>query len=89
MQQPALVDSQVVIAGGSSGIGLGVARACLEAGAAVTLVGRSADRLAAARDTLGGRAAIVAADLTIEDDVRRVFADRAVDHVVVTAASLG
>jgi len=88
MQHPSLTDQQVVVAGGSSGIGLGVARACLEQGAAVTLVGRSAERLAAAREQLGARASVVAADLTNEDDVRRVFADRAVDHVVVTAATL-
>jgi NAD(P)-dependent dehydrogenase (short-subunit alcohol dehydrogenase family) len=94
---PSLAQQHVLVAGGSSGIGLGVARACLDAGASVTLVGRAADRLAAARDALGGdsRVAVAPADLTIEDDVRRLFEPaagaaegRPIDHVVITAADL-
>lgn len=42
----------VIITGGSSGIGLAVARCYLQRGSAVTLVGRDAARLTAARERL-------------------------------------
>lgn len=81
---------QVLVIGGSSGIGLGVAGAVLDAGAAVTLVGRSREKLASAARALGegDRVSTVAADVTREDEVRRVLEARTVDHVVVTAAQI-
>ncbi len=82
-----LQDQQVVIIGGSSGIGLGVASACLEAGASVTLVGRAQDRLDAAASKLGGgdRVRTFAADVTQEPQVRELFESRPpVHHVLVT-----
>jgi NAD(P)-dependent dehydrogenase (short-subunit alcohol dehydrogenase family) len=81
-----LDNQHVVIVGGSSGIGLGIARACLEAGAAVTIASRSPARLAEAARRLGGSSRLrsAAADVTDEAQVQRLFAD-AVDHVVVTA----
>ena len=42
----------VVVTGGGSGIGLAVSRRLLEEGAAVTIVGRSAQRLEAAQQAL-------------------------------------
>ncbi len=83
-----LQDQQVVIIGGSSGIGLGVASACLEAGASVTLVGRSPDRLEAAATQLGGgpRVRTFAADVTEESQVRELFQSRPpAHHVVLTS----
>jgi 3-dehydrosphinganine reductase len=58
----------VLITGGSSGIGLATAARCRDGGAAVSLVARDPDRLAAARDRLltGGptpRVAIASADV--------------------------
>ncbi|HEX8539379.1 MAG TPA: SDR family oxidoreductase [Cystobacter sp.] len=83
-----LQEQQVVIIGGSSGIGLGVASACLEAGASVTLVGRSPDRLEAAATHLGGgsRVRTFAADVTEESQVRELFQSRPpAHHVVLTS----
>jgi NAD(P)-dependent dehydrogenase (short-subunit alcohol dehydrogenase family) len=63
----------IVVTGGGSGIGLAVARRLLEEGAAVTIVGRSAQRLEAAQQALveagADRARIraYAADLSDED----------------------
>lgn len=47
-------EQHVVIVGGSSGIGLSTARLLLGQGYKVTITGRSASRLASARDTLSG-----------------------------------
>lgn len=84
-----LVDNEhVVVVGGSSGIGLGVARAVLALGARVTIAGRSSERLARAQRELGDddRVRAIAADIGNEDDVIRLF-DVAgpIDHLVTTA----
>lgn len=68
-------DAVVVVTGASSGFGELIARRCTQAGARVVLVARSADRLARLADELGarsGRAHAVAADVTCDDDVRRL-----------------
>lgn len=75
----------VVVIGGSSGIGLGIAEACAQRGATVTLVGRAADKLARAAAQISG-ARTIAADLTVEAKAARALAQcGTVDHVVVTA----
>jgi NAD(P)-dependent dehydrogenase (short-subunit alcohol dehydrogenase family) len=84
--------TNVMIIGGSSGMGLALARtAMLAGGMDVTIVGRSADRLAAAQaeleQTAQGKVSTVAADIGREDDVAALFARvERVDHVPVTAA---
>ncbi|TRC92957.1 SDR family oxidoreductase [Mesorhizobium sp. WSM4303] len=79
---------KIVIVGGSSGIGLGVAKAAVEDGAEVVIVGRSADRLKAAERALGGRATSIAADMTSEAEIARLFdAVGAFDHLVSTAGT--
>jgi len=73
----ALKGRKIVIVGGSSGIGLGVARAALESGAEVVIVGRSPGKLKAAERTLaaGGRVKSLAADMTKEAEVAGMFDD--------------
>ncbi len=61
-----LSDKCAVITGGSDGIGLGIARVFVEAGAAqLLLIGRDEAKLAAARTSLAGQATVhtLAADL--------------------------
>jgi NAD(P)-dependent dehydrogenase (short-subunit alcohol dehydrogenase family) len=85
-----LTDQRVVVVGGSSGIGLGIARACLAAGAEVTIVGRDEVRLNAALAHLArpDRARAAAADVRAETQVEQLFHNTGeVDHVVVTAAT--
>jgi NAD(P)-dependent dehydrogenase (short-subunit alcohol dehydrogenase family) len=67
-----------MVTGGGSGIGKGVAAAAVAAGANAMLVGRNADRLAAAVDELNGQATAGSgsaryepADVTNEDEVAR------------------
>lgn len=78
----------VVIVGGSSGIGLGVARALLAERARVTIVGRSLERLVRAREELGGgdRVRTFVADIAREADVVRLLDSvEQLDHLVTTA----
>ena len=84
-----LSGKKVVIVGGSSGIGLGVAASAVERGAQVVLVGRSPHKLEAAQRTLAaadGRVRALAADMTQETEIARVFNEvGAFDHLVSTA----
>ena len=86
-----LVGKKVVIVGGSSGIGLGVAASALERGAEVVIVGRSASKLKAAQGALasaGGRIRGFSADMTHEAEIARLFDDvGSIDHLVSTAGA--
>lgn len=66
--------ASALVVGGSSGIGLAVAERLIRREIPTTIVGRSADKLAAAQASLGGPAAVstVAADLYDSDDVSAV-----------------
>ena len=78
----------VVVVGGSSGIGLGTAHAALAAGARVTIVGRSPERLAQAQRALGAddRVRALTADISREADVVHLFEVAGdLDHLVTTA----
>jgi NAD(P)-dependent dehydrogenase (short-subunit alcohol dehydrogenase family) len=79
-----LQDQQVIIFGGSSGIGLATAQTLLAAGARVTIVGRSADKLQAAVRQAPG-VATAAVDATDSETVKRFFdQSNAFDHLVIT-----
>jgi NAD(P)-dependent dehydrogenase (short-subunit alcohol dehydrogenase family) len=63
-----------LVAGGSGGIGVRLCEALAAVGANVAVVGRSEERLQAARDAIeqtGSRALTVAADATKEEDAER------------------
>jgi NAD(P)-dependent dehydrogenase (short-subunit alcohol dehydrogenase family) len=86
-----LSGKKVVIVGGSSGIGLGVAASALERGAEVVIVGRSESKLQAAQGALGGaddRVRAVSADMTQEVEIAGIFREiGAFDHLVSTAGA--
>ena len=85
-----LMGRKIVIVGGSSGIGLGVAAATVKAGSKVVVVGRSMERLKTARETLAAedRVTALAADMTQEREIARLFDVVGVfDHLVSTAGS--
>ncbi len=69
----------VLVTGGGSGIGEGIARYMAGNGAMVTVSGRRADRIEAVASTLGGRGRAVAGDVTVADDRSRMI-DTAVEH---------
>jgi len=82
-----LVGRHALVCGGSAGIGRATALALAAAGARVTALARSADKLAGLIDEIGGEAGAVAADLddrvalgaTIDDLVAR----RGAVHILV------
>lgn len=81
----------VVVIGGSSGMGLAVARHCLADGARVVIAGRSRQRLEAASAELGHPPALTAvpADITNQAQLQRLFEQvGSLTHLVVTAADL-
>jgi NAD(P)-dependent dehydrogenase (short-subunit alcohol dehydrogenase family) len=88
-------DGTIVVIGGSSGIGLAVARRSLDDGATVVIAGRSQQRLDAARadvDRTGppaGRLSAYPVDIGDPAQVARLF-ERigTLSHLVVTAADL-
>ena len=80
-----------LVTGGSSGIGLAIARMLREEGYSLTLAGRKLERLEAAREGLD--AAIVQANVSKEDDCIRLVAEHIGLHgdldVLVNSAGLG
>jgi 3-oxoacyl-[acyl-carrier protein] reductase len=74
-----LAGSSVLVTGGGSGIGAGVARHLVALGARVTVSGRRAEKVQAVADELGEACLAVAADVSVADDRRRLL-DRALEH---------
>jgi NAD(P)-dependent dehydrogenase (short-subunit alcohol dehydrogenase family) len=80
-----------LVTGGSSGIGLAIARMLREEGFALTLAARTADKVEAAARALDALA--IAANVADEQDCRRIVEEHAARHgrldVVVNSAGVG
>jgi NAD(P)-dependent dehydrogenase (short-subunit alcohol dehydrogenase family) len=61
----------IVVVGGTTGLGLSGAAACVDAGGHVVVVGRNADHAAAAVERLGDKARAVIGDATESETARR------------------
>ncbi|RSE90354.1 SDR family oxidoreductase [Achromobacter aegrifaciens] len=86
-----LAGQRVVVVGGSSGMGLAVSERLLGMHCEVLIVGRSHDKLDAARERLRafGAPRLHQADVTSEAQVQRLFEESGpVDHLVCTAADI-
>lgn len=66
-----------LVTGAGRGIGAAIARAFVNAGARVTLVGRNLAALDAVAKDLGGRTQSIAADVSLEAEVQAAFAQAA------------
>jgi NAD(P)-dependent dehydrogenase (short-subunit alcohol dehydrogenase family) len=80
-----------LVTGGSSGIGLAIARALRDDGYALTLVSRRPEKIEAAAEELGALA--VAADVSKEEECARLVAEQRERHgrldVLVNSAGVG
>lgn len=85
-RESSLENRRVVIVGGSSGIGLAVAREAALQGAEVVIVSSSAERIQEAIQSIAGNARGEAVDVSDEKAVEQFFANiGAFDHLVFTA----
>jgi NAD(P)-dependent dehydrogenase (short-subunit alcohol dehydrogenase family) len=80
-----LKDKNVVVTGGSRGLGLGLVEALVARGAKVTVVARGDDALEAVRARLG--VATISADVTDETAARRILAEVRPDMLVLNAGA--
>jgi NAD(P)-dependent dehydrogenase (short-subunit alcohol dehydrogenase family) len=80
-----LKDKNVVVTGGSRGLGLGLVEALVARGARVTVVARDADALQSVRARLG--VATISADVTDETAARRILAQGRPDILVLNAGA--
>lgn len=72
-ENPFRLDSETaLITGGGTGIGLGIARCMIQAGARVVLVGRRENELAKACAELGSNASFIAQDITRFDELSKL-----------------
>ncbi|MEH2469648.1 NAD(P)-dependent dehydrogenase (short-subunit alcohol dehydrogenase family) [Nitrobacteraceae bacterium AZCC 2161] len=80
-----LKDKNVVVTGGSRGLGLGLVEALVAHGARVTVVARGADALASVRARLG--VATIAADVANETAAPRILAEVRPDILALNAGA--
>lgn len=78
----------VLVTGGTGLVGLGIARAFLEAGARTILVGSTAARAKDAAAALDGKVEAIAADVSDSAAVERLFAEVGAPSVLVNAAGI-
>lgn len=83
-----LANARVLVLGGSSGIGFGVAKAAQEAGADVTIASRSEDKINDALSRLGEGANGLSLDTSDDAALKLHFQTTApYDHIYISAAS--
>jgi NAD(P)-dependent dehydrogenase (short-subunit alcohol dehydrogenase family) len=79
----------VVIIGGSSGMGLAIAKEAVDAGADVTIAGRSEAKLDEAHRAIAGDVVTRTVDVSDEQSVKSLFSQIGLfDHLVVTGSSV-
>ena len=82
-------NESVVIIGGSSGMGLAIAKEAADSGAAVIIAGRSQGKLDEAIRVIAGDVATYIVDLSDEGSVMKLFQSiGAFDHLVITGSSV-
>jgi NADP-dependent 3-hydroxy acid dehydrogenase YdfG len=86
MMTETFANQNIVIIGGSSGIGLAVAKLVAQQGAKVTIVSRSKERLEKAANEIGGDVQIGIINTLDENSVKEFFANLdPIDHLLCFA----
>ena len=81
------IDGQrAVVTGGGSGLGLGIAKVFVEAGAEVIIIGRNEEKLQAAQKQLGARCSYRAFDVTKLNDIPALVKDIGAVDILVNCA---
>lgn len=79
-----LKDKKVLVIGGGSGIGFGIAKGAAEEGAKVTIASRNAGKIAEKAKSIDGTAAVL--DVSEEANVEKFFTEHSgFDHIAFTA----
>ena len=79
-----LKDKSVLVIGGGSGIGFGIAQGAAAEGAKVTIASRNAEKIAAKAKSIGAAGAVL--DVTEEANIEKFFKDHTgFDHIAFTA----
>jgi NAD(P)-dependent dehydrogenase (short-subunit alcohol dehydrogenase family) len=79
-----LKDKHVLVIGGGSGIGFGIAQGAAAEGAKVMIASRSAEKIAAAAKSIGGTSAVL--DVSEEANIAKFFKEHTgFDHIAFTA----
>src|SRR5215469_15417518 len=82
-------NESVVIIGGSSGMGLAIAKEAADAGAAVIIAGRSQRRLDDARRAISGDVTVYIVDVSDEKSTMKLFGSiGSFDHLVISGSSV-
>ena len=68
-----LANQKIVIVGASSGIGLAIAKAVVQAGSNVVLASRSIEKLQQRASDIGDRSVAIPVDITDEASVQTLF----------------
>ena len=78
-----MTQETALIVGGSSGMGLETAKLLAKKGVKLLIVGRSSDKLDAAKEAIGGKVEAIQADIYNQDDVRAIIANvkASKDHI--------
>jgi NAD(P)-dependent dehydrogenase (short-subunit alcohol dehydrogenase family) len=91
MRHTKIGNDKVLIVGGGSGMGLALAKRCLDLGSNVTIVGRNEHKLWRAREELGNPESLdsIAVDIAQEAQVADLFKRIGpLDHIISTAADI-
>ncbi|HSW86427.1 MAG TPA: SDR family oxidoreductase [Rhabdochlamydiaceae bacterium] len=84
-----LSEKRIIIIGGSSGIGLAIARAAALEGATILIAGRSQERLQSALQSIQGRAEGIYLDVSSEESVQTFFSNiGSFDHLATPGSSV-
>ncbi|HWA31319.1 MAG TPA: SDR family NAD(P)-dependent oxidoreductase, partial [Rhizomicrobium sp.] len=82
-----LKDKHVLVIGGGSGIGFGIAKGAAEEGAKVTIASRNAEKIAAKAKSIGATGAVL--DVGEEANIEKFFKEHTgFDHIAFTAGDM-